>query len=118
PAYPAGHAVIAGACATILKACFAESFVIPNPQVPSEDGGQLVRYAGSDLTVGNELDKLAENIAMARNFAGVHWRSDGVEGLKLGEDVAIALLRETRAMNRETFGGFALTKFDGAKITV
>jgi len=118
PAYPAGHAVIAGACVTVLKACFAESFVIPNPQVPSEDGSQLVRYNGPELNIGSELDKLAENIAMARNFAGVHWRSDGIEGIRLGEDVAIAILRETRAMNREIFSGFALTKFDGTRITV
>jgi membrane-associated phospholipid phosphatase len=29
PAYPAGHAAIAGACTTMLKAFFQESFVVP-----------------------------------------------------------------------------------------
>src|SRR5262249_30311576 len=31
PAYGAGHATVAGACVTILKAFFDESFVIPDP---------------------------------------------------------------------------------------
>ncbi len=31
PSYPAGHAIIAGACTTILKAVFDESFVLPGP---------------------------------------------------------------------------------------
>src|SRR4030095_1200137 len=35
PSYPAGHAVIAGACVTILKAFFDENFVIPNPVQPN-----------------------------------------------------------------------------------
>src|SRR4051812_7614099 len=34
PSYPAGHATIAGACVTILKAFFNENFVIPHPVRP------------------------------------------------------------------------------------
>ncbi len=118
PAYPAGHAAIAGACATVLKASFHESFVIPNPVVASSDGLALVPYRGSDLTVGGELNKLAANIALGRDVAGVHWRSDGIEGLKLGETVAIDLLTDLRATYTEDFGGFSLTKFDGTTITI
>ena len=44
PAYPAGHAAIAGACATALKAFFNESFVIPNPMMANPDGLSLVPY--------------------------------------------------------------------------
>jgi hypothetical protein len=40
-------------------------------------------------TVGGELNKLAANVALGRDTAGVHWRSDGVEGLNLGEGVAV-----------------------------
>ncbi len=40
PAYGAGHATVAGACVTILKAWFDESFVIPNPVVPTADGAR------------------------------------------------------------------------------
>ena len=34
PSYGAGHATVAAACVTILKAWFDESFVFPNPVVP------------------------------------------------------------------------------------
>lgn len=118
PAYPAGHAAIAGACATVLKAFFTESFVIPNPMMASPDGLSLLPYKGSNLTVGGELNKLASNIALGRNTAGVHWRSDGIEGLKLGEGVAVGILRDLRATCREPFGGFSFVKFDGTSVTV
>jgi hypothetical protein len=79
PAYPAGLAAIAGACATVLKAFFSESFIISNPVVASADGLSLIPYKGTDLTVGGKLNKLASNIALGRNTAGVHWRSDGIK---------------------------------------
>jgi len=118
PAYPAGHAAVAGACTTVLKAFFNESFVLPQPVVASSDGLALVPYRESELTVGGELNKLASNIALGRDVAGVHWRSDGIEGLKLGEAVTIGLLTELRATYTEDFGGFSLTKFDGTTITI
>ncbi|MBI3303169.1 MAG: vanadium-dependent haloperoxidase, partial [Deltaproteobacteria bacterium] len=118
PAYPAGHAAIAGACATVLKAFFKESFVIPNPVMASPDGLSLVPYKGNDLTVGGELNKLASNIALGRNTAGVHWRSDGIEGLKLGEAVATGILTDLRTTCPEPFAGFSFTKFDGSTITI
>jgi hypothetical protein len=117
PAYPSGHAAIAGACATALKACFAETFVIPNPQVPSEDGLTLKPYK-SELTVGSELDKLAENLSYGRNAAGIHWRTDASEGLRLGEQIAINVLREMRMMSDEVVDAFTLTKFDGTRIEI
>ena len=118
PAYPAGHAAIAGACATMLKAFFDEAWVLPNPVVARADGLALVPYSGPALTVGNELNKLAANIAIGRNFAGVHWRSDGLEGLRLGEAVALGLLSDLAACHNETLHGFALTTFDGTRMAV
>lgn len=118
PAYPSGHAVIAGACATVLKACFAESWVLPNNVIPSADGLTLQPYKQEELTVGGELDKMAENVAFGRNFAGVHWRFDAVEGLALGEAFAIRYLQELKLMSPEVFTGFSLTKFDGTRVTV
>jgi membrane-associated phospholipid phosphatase len=118
PAYPAGHAVIAGACATIIKAFFDESFIMPEPVVASADGLVLLPYSGAPLTLGGEMNKLASNIAIGRDAAGVHWRSDGIEGLKLGEAVAISLLTDMRRTYTEPFGGFSLTKFDGTTVTV
>jgi hypothetical protein len=118
PAYGAGHATVAGACVTVLKAWFDESYQIPNPVQAAPDGLSLVSYSGPPLTVGGELNKLASNIAIGRNHAGVHWRSDATESLKLGEAVAISILRDHRGCYNETFAGFSLTKFDGTTITI
>ena len=118
PAYGAGHATVAGACVTILKAWFDESFVIPNPVVPDTTGSTLMPHTGPALTVGGELNKIASNVANGRNMAGVHWRSDSTESLKLGEAVAISVLRGQMKIYNETFSGFSLTKFDGTTMTV
>ncbi|HYP49888.1 MAG TPA: vanadium-dependent haloperoxidase, partial [Pyrinomonadaceae bacterium] len=119
PAYGAGHATVAGACTTILKAWFDESTVIQNPVVPDATGTVLVPYAGPEnLTVGGELNKIASNVALGRNMAGVHWRSDATESLKLGEAIALSVLRDQKACYNEPFSGFTLTKFDGTTITV
>lgn len=119
PAYPAGHATIAGACSTILKAFFNENFEIPNPVVVSNDGLSLEPYNGTDtLTVGHEVNKLAANISLGRDTAGVHWRSDGVEGILLGEQVAIHILKDYAGTYNESFGGFTFTKYNGTSITI
>jgi hypothetical protein len=121
PSYAEGHGVIAGACVTALKAFFNESFVIPNPVVASDDGQSLLPYTGSDaaqITVGGELDKLANNVALGRDVAAAHWRSDAEQSLLLGEAVAISILRDQRATCNEPFSGFTFTKFDGTTITV
>ncbi|MDQ3474274.1 MAG: vanadium-dependent haloperoxidase [Acidobacteriota bacterium] len=118
PAYPAGHAVIAGACTTVLKAFFDESYVIRNPVTARADGFALLPYKGTQLTVGGELDKLASNVAIGRNLAGVHWRTDSIEGLKLGEAVALSVMMDMKDCFNERFGGFSLTKFDGKTVTI
>jgi len=125
PAYGAGHATVAGACVTILKAWFNETTRLVDigltPVQPTDDGLNLVPYPGSDagdLTVGGELNKIASNVAIGRNIAGVHWRSDATESHKLGEAIAIGILREQRACYNEVFNGFSLTKFDGTTVTV
>ncbi|MBV8847550.1 MAG: vanadium-dependent haloperoxidase [Bryobacterales bacterium] len=118
PSYPATHAVVAGAGITVLKALFDESFIIPSPVTPSDDGLSLVPYTGGSLTVGGELNKLASNIALGRDAAGVHYRSDGVEGIKLGEAIAISILRDTATLYNEPFPGFSFTKYEGTPITI
>ena len=118
PSYGAGHATVAGACVTILKAWFDESFVIEHPAEPDPSGVTLFPYNGSDtLTIGGELNKMASNVALGRNTAGVHWRSDGTESLKLGEAIAISVLRDQKLGYNEVFNGFSLTNFDGTKVT-
>ncbi len=118
PSYPAAHAAIAGACITTLKALFNQSFAIPSPVTASDDGLSLVPYTGPALTVGDELNKLGSNISLGRDAAGVHYRSDGIEGLKLGEAAAISMLRDVAATVHEQFSGFTLTRFDGTTVTI
>ena len=118
PSYPAGHATVAGACATVLKAVFNEDFVIPDP-VTTTNGTSLVAYTGGDeLTLGGEFNKLASNIALGRDAAGVHYRTDGSEGLLVGEQQAIGLLQDYSTTLNEEFGGFHFTKFDGTPISI
>ena len=118
-AYPGGGASVAGAVATLLKAFFDESRVIENPMVPDPaDATRLVPYGGPALTVGGELNKMATNFSMGRNWMGIHWWSDAAASLALGEEVAIGILRDERAAYREAFDGFAFTRFDGTRVTI
>jgi membrane-associated phospholipid phosphatase len=127
PSYGAGHATVAGACVTVLKWFFDETSPVPGPVQPrmdadpTSDGTTLEPYTGpdaGDLTVGGELNKLASNIAIGRNIAGVHWRSDYVASLALGEAVAIATLQDFRETVNERFEGGTFTTFAGEQITV
>jgi hypothetical protein len=120
PAYGAGHATVAGACVTILKAWFDEDAPLPAtiaPSVPSADGSALVPVTAS-LTIGGELDKVAANIAIGRNMAGVHWRSDYLESVKLGEDVALCILEKQRKDYFEKGWSFSLRRVDGTRVTI
>jgi hypothetical protein len=117
PSYPAGHPAITGACVTILKAFFDETAALPNPVVASDDGSSLAPYTDQTLTVGGELNKLAGNLAMGRGFGSVHWRSDNLVGLQLGEAVALGILTDERQTYNEQCG-FSFTRFDGSPITV
>lgn len=119
PSYGAGHATVAGACVTLLKAVFDEDAVIDNPVQPSAEGTTLEPYTGGDtLTVGGELNKLAGNIGCARNFGCVHWRSDNAVSYRLGEEFTIQYLRDLANTALEPFSGYSITTFDGEKITI
>ena len=58
---------------------------------------------------------MASNISIGRNIAGVHWRSDHEESLKLGEAVALQFMRETAQTYSERVS-FRVTKFDGTQV--
>src|SRR5438132_1118091 len=118
PSYPAGHAAIAGACATVLKAFFRQDANFPSPVEPSEDGLTLVPASDQNLTVAGEINKLASNISFGRNFAGVHYRSDAIGGIHLGELVAIAYLKDLKRCLTEDFDGFEISTFAGKVITI
>lgn len=120
PSYQSGHATVAGACVTVLKAWFDERAVLADPVVPTPDGTALMPYTGPDadcLTVGGELNKLAANIGAGRACSGVHYRSDNTEAYRLGERIAVRMLREQQPGYTEP-GGFTLTRFDGTTVTI
>jgi len=122
PSFPAGHAISAGACVTVLKAFFDESAVFPNPLKPAPDGLSTEPYVpgvdGPELTLGGELNKLAHNLSFGRDMSGVHWRADNTSGNAQGEEVAIRMLREEKVIYPEPFEGFSLTKFNGESIII
>lgn len=125
PEYPAGHAVAAGACTTVMKAFFDTNQSLSDigmSPMHSINGTDLVSYTGADannMTVLGEINKLASNIALGRNMAGVHYRSAGDGGILLGEKVGIAFLRDLKASSNEAGNvSFSLTKLDGTTITI
>jgi len=137
PSLPAGHAVVAGACVTVLKAmlktfedddCTVETKWVADGRTAehSIDGNSLVKYAEADaskMTVNGELNKLASNVALSRDFAGVHYRADGDGGILAGEDYAISYLKDKMKVYREAhpydlFDGWVLQKFDGTVVMI
>ncbi|MDJ0576457.1 MAG: vanadium-dependent haloperoxidase [Xenococcaceae cyanobacterium MO_234.B1] len=126
PAYGAGHATVAGACVTILKAFFDTSAVLGKkddkvafkrfengdtpiafraPNIPKDkivpnqwelDDTKLPVPSEPKqfLTLEGELNKLAANISIGRNMAGVHYFSDYYDSLRMGEEIAIGILEE------------------------
>jgi len=68
----------------------------------------------SALTVEGELDKLAANISIGRNWAGVHYFSDYWESLLLGEEITIELLREHMLTMPET-PSLRVPRLDGTR---
>jgi hypothetical protein len=118
PSYPSAHACNAGACATILKAFFDADYVLPHPVEATPDGSTLDPWKGTDLTLGNEIDKLANNIALGRDAAGVHYRSDSIHGLFVGEQQALGLLRDYSRTYNEHFDGFVVRKFSGDRVKI
>ena len=136
PSFPAGHAAVAGACCTVLKAMLKThertsqgryiSRMWPQAvKIGSIDGMTLEDYTGSDtptMTVAGELNKLASNVSIGRNWAGVHYRCDGDCGMELGEQFAITYLEDKCKEYHESisglFEGFILEKFDGTLVHI
>ncbi len=122
PSYGAGHATVAGGCVTMLKAFFHTMDETGRP-VPwpahldvvqaSADGSTLVAADGADeMTISGELNKLAANISIGRNMAGVHYYTDYYESLRMGERIATGILieqmkhyNEPVELNFESFDG-------------
>lgn len=119
PAYPGGHGTVAGACSVVLKVMFDENALISDCVHSSADGLSLEPCPPSFVpTIGTEVNKLAFNIAMGRNWAGIHYRSEATSGMRLGEDVAISILQDLVRTCTEDFDGFSFTRFDGTPVRI
>ncbi len=115
PSYGAGHATVAGACVTILKAFFDHGYVLPDPYVvPTTNGKSLeaIPSQGMSLTVEGELNKLASNISIGRDWAGVHYFTDYYESARMGEQIALGILEEQKLTFGENFS-MTVPLFDG-----
>jgi hypothetical protein len=119
PSYPSGHATAAGACSVILKAFFDEDALLTNCVEPSADALALQPCSpGFAASVGGEVNKLASNISIGRDWAGIHYRSDAREGMRLGEEVALSILEDLARTFTEDFTGFTLTRLDGTRVKI
>lgn len=173
PCYGAGHATVAGACVTILKAFFEmyepaeqrgfsiydvlgvgddknlynntfpaglfgdeapltvthakfvglsqeERDKIPfaTAVLPDESTGYTsLRPVSAHLSIQQELDKLAANISIGRNFAGVHFYTDYYESLRMGERIAVSILQEQMLTYREPVS-MRFTSFDDDRVMI
>lgn len=76
PSYGAGHAVVAGACVTVLKSFFDSNHELDKIYEASEDGSTLKELPSQrKLTVGHELNKLA---GMGHNLFSMICSSHGL----------------------------------------
>ena len=142
PSYGAGHATVAGACTTIVKAFFDTSLVfgvvqdcknkerigfhreINSPVYfePVQNGEKLERKDISQgecpLTLEGELNKLAANISIGRNMAGVHYFSDYYDSLRMGEEIAIGILEEQALCYPTDDFVLSVPTFDGELVRI
>lgn len=70
PSYPSGHSTYAGAASELL------SWFFPDYR--------------------EEFNRLADNAGMARLWAGIHYRSDHLQGMKLGRCVACMVIEDLK----------------------
>ena len=69
------------------------------------------------LTVEGELNKLASNISIGRNWAGVHYFTDYIESIRLGEEIALGILKEQKLTYGENFS-MTVPLFDGGTVRI
>ena len=135
PSFPAGHAVLAGSCITVIKAMLRTNDERNRPirwdrpvRLASKDGFSTRLIERSEdptirhMTINGELNKMAMNFAFGRNFAGVHYRNDTEYGLKLGEEYAMHVLgnlsKNFYPRVKRPDITFTLEKFDGSVVQI
>ena len=115
PSYGAGHATVAGACVTVLKAFFR---TVEGPSWARTPFAWVSTTKDAEgLSLEGELNKLAANISIGRDFGGVHFYSDYFESLRLGERIAVGILQE-QMLNYNEPVSMRFHSFDGDRVTV
>lgn len=108
PPHPAdlnGHALVAGALATVIKACFDTA------PLRNVDRDQQARCLAHDV------DRLCSDIALARCVAATHFPAENHQDLRIGEALALGLLRDAlEEDNRDA--ALSLTGFDGQRLDI
>ena len=137
PSYGAGHATVAGACVTILKAFFNHELYFnygerggrvtlsftdepgKSAYQSNSTGSALNSIKSEPLTIEGELNKVAANISIGRDWAGVHYYSDYVQSMIMGEEIAIGMLQE-QSITYPFADDLSMTlpKFDGSKVLI
>ena len=102
----------------MLKAFFDHGQPLPPKYYQSNAAGDaLTPVKCEPLTVEGELNKLAANISIGRNWAGVHYWSDYTESLRMGETIALGILEEQRITYGENFR-MTVPLFDGGTAVI
>ncbi|MEO1704330.1 MAG: bromoperoxidase, partial [Pseudomonadota bacterium] len=70
------------------------------------------------LTLEGELNKLAANISIGRNMAGVHYFSDYYDSLRMGEAIAIGMLEEQALCYPTDDFVLSIPTFDGDLVRI
>jgi hypothetical protein len=120
------HDVLLGMLPELPSALFAKPVAMTSvggtlrAVLESEPRGGLLRAWNSALgasacTLRDEIDKLAANVAIAPCLAGCCYRSDQHAALRLGERVAVGLLRERMTAWRGP-ASLRFNSFDGDRI--
>lgn len=131
PSYAAGHATVAGGCVTMLKAFFKTIDINGGVVTPKQwgdtglpcvqattDGTALEGVPDTGVTIEGELNKLAANISIARNMAGVHYYSDYYDSVRMGERVTVAMLVEQALGYDKDVFTIQFRSFDGDLIGI
>jgi hypothetical protein len=110
--FPSKTAIVTGACVTVLKFFYQTSTPLPIYE-PSPDGARLI-LTPRKTTVGAELDQLSFNIGLGRCWAGLNYPIDIIEGLKMGQQIALRYL-ESKIVHK---GPTLVPLYNGKSLTI
>ena len=101
PSFPSGHATQAAAVAEALKHVI--KMAVSYDEV-SDVNDVDVRFKNSRAIMLQRISAIAEQIAINREFAGVHYRSDSTYGQQLGKSVWKLFKRYVQKTSGHTSG--------------